>query len=336
MPIDFFNSPLLIPNRMRRLRKSPSIRKLVQETTLTKNDFVQPLFLKEGAKIQEPIPSMEDVFRFSMDEAAKKMEYLLKKGIHTFALFPAVPAGKKTYDAAEALNELALIPQALRFLKKTFPEACLIADIALDPFTSHGHDGVLGENGTILNDETVEILGKMSLIYAEAGADILAPSDMMDGRIGYIREKLDQAQFQETALLAYSAKFASNFYSPFREAVGSKAALKGDKSSYQLNPANRKEALLEVELDEKEHADILMVKPASLYLDILREVKNRSKKPIAAYHVSGEYAMILAAEKAGVLSAKEAFFETILGIKRAGADLIFTYAIEKIFPFLDQ
>ena len=336
LPLSLTQKPSFsIPTRLRRLRSSSAIRTLVEETTLQKKDFVQPLFLQEGKCSIEEITSMPHVFRYSIDEAKKKIAFCLEKGIFSFALFPVISHEKKSFHAREALSEEGVIPQALIELKKSFPEAYFIVDIALDPYTSHGHDGLLDERGEVANDPTIDVLQKMSILYASCGADMLAPSDMMDGRIGCIRKALDDAGWQAAALLSYSAKYASTFYGPFRNAVKA-GSLQGTKASYQLNPANKREALLEAELDAKEHADILMITPAGHYVDIISSIKSQTKRPIAAYHVSGEYAMILAAEEKGIFSAEKAFFEVFLSIKRAGADLIFTYAIDYILPYLEK
>ncbi|MEM8629108.1 MAG: porphobilinogen synthase [Chlamydiota bacterium] len=323
---------LQIPTRMRRLRASPSLRRLFGETHLTENDFALPLFLTGGLNRREPISSLPQIYRYSVDEALLCIRSYLDRGVHAFALFPKVPQEKKSWDAKEALSQDSLIARALRLFSQEFPEATFIADVALDPFTIHGHDGLFLE-GKIVNDATVEVLGKMACLYAEAGAHLVAPSDMMDGRVAHIRKALDQAGFSSVGILAYSAKYASSLYHPFREAVGSCLSF-GDKRSYQLNPANRREAILEALLDEEEHADILLVKPASLYLDVICEIKKRTLRPVAAYHVSGEYTMVMAADAQGLLDAREVFFETLMSVKRAGADLIFSYAIDQILEDL--
>lgn len=271
---------------------------------------------------------MPGIFRYSIDQALEQIQAYFDQGIGTFALFPCLPHEKKSWTGKEAFTKHALIPKALTFFRRFVPEACLIADVALDPFTSHGHDGILGENHEVLNDVTVHYLAKMALLYANSGADMVAPSDMMDGRVLRIRQMLDEGKSHNTAILAYSAKYASCFYKPFREALDSAPA--GDKKSYQLDPANQREALLEAHLDEEEHADILMVKPAGMYLDVIQSIRKQTKRPLAAYHVSGEYAMVMAAHQQGILVAKEAFLEILTSIKRAGADLIFSYALDHV------
>lgn len=316
---------LHLPIRLRRNRKSEAIRKMVQETHLTAHDLVVPLFVIDGEKNKAPIESMPGVERFTIDLAVKEAKELYERGIQSIVLFPVVDQTLKSEDAKEAWNPSGLLAKAIREIKFALPSLCIMADVALDPFTSHGHDGLADEKGEILNDETIDCLIKMALMQAEAGADFVAPSDMMDGRVGAIREALDDEGYENVGILAYSAKYASALYGPFREALKVKLGF-GDKKSYQLNPANSREAVLEAILDEEEGADILMVKPATLYLDVIAKLREQTKRPIAAYHVSGEYAMVMAAHKAGYLDAEKVFYETLLSIKRAGADLIFTYA----------
>lgn len=323
---------LNLPIRLRRNRQSEAIRKMVQETHLSPHDLIAPLFVIEGEKKRVPIASMPGVERLSIDLALKEAKILHEKGVQAIALFPVVDPSLKSADGKEAANPDGLLSRAIREIKFALPTLCIMADVALDPFTSHGHDGLVNEKGEILNDETVECLIQMALMQARAGVDFVAPSDMMDGRIGAIREALDDEGFHKVGILAYSAKYASALYGPFRDALKVKLSF-GDKKTYQMNPANWREALLEAALDEGEGADILMVKPATLYLDVIARLKEQTKRPIAAYHVSGEYAMVMAAHQAGWLDASKVFYESLLSIKRAGADLIFTYAIHHV---LDQ
>lgn len=320
---------LNLPRRPRRLRRSPGIRKLVEEIHVSAQDLVAPLFVKEGSGDPEAVGSMPGVYRLNLEDLVKECEELLQLGIQAVALFPQVDPASKDDKATEATNEENLILRSVRCLKEALPELVLITDVALDPYTSHGHDGLLNESGSvILNDPTVEILCRMALQQGEAGVDFVAPSDMMDGRVGAIREVLDEKGLIETGILAYSAKFASAFYGPFREAVGSAQAAgtrQLDKKTYQLNPANRNEASMEAQLDSIEGADILMVKPAGPYLDIIRDLRNNTEQPIAAYQVSGEYAQLHAAAQLGWLDLEKTRDESLLGIKRAGADMILTY-----------
>ena len=318
-----------IPIRLRRNRKSESIRQMIQETRLAPADFVVPLFLIEGENKKEPIPSMPGIYRFSIDLMLKEASRLHNKGIQSVLLFPAISSELRTPQAEESWNEQGLLFRAIFALKKEIPELCVMADVALDPFTSHGHDGLCSSSGEILNDETVEALVKMALMQAHAGIDFIAPSDMMDGRVGVLRKALDEHGFHNVGILSYSIKYASALYGPFRVALQTKLAF-GDKRTYQMDPANVREALLEARLDEEEGADILMVKPALFYLDVIAKLKMATNRPIAAYHVSGEYAMVMAAHERGWLDAGKVFFEALLSIKRAGADLIFTYAIDHV------
>jgi len=322
-------SKLELVHRPRRLRRQPSRRALVAETVLRVEDLIAPLFVVEGKSRPDPIASMPGVFRLNIDDLVKECRELHKLGVPAVALFPKLDPKLKTEDGIEALNPETLVLRAVRAVKKAVPELSVITDVALDPYTTHGHDGVLNEaKDDVDNDRTVAILGKMAVLQAEAGVDFVAPSDMMDGRIGAIRQALDAAGNTETAIMAYSAKFASAYYGPFRDAVGSAAAAGTrslDKRTYQLNPANRREALIEVALDEAEGADILMVKPAGAYLDIIRDVREATKKPVAAYQVSGEYAQIQAAAQLGWLDLARTRHESLLAIKRAGADMILTY-----------
>ncbi len=305
---------------------------MVRETQLSSHDLVAPIFIVEGEKKRVAIESMPGIERLSIDLAVKEAKELHERGIQSVALFPVIDPSLKTIDASEAWNPDGLLARAIRELKFALPTLCLMADVALDPFTSHGHDGLTSENGEILNDPTIECLIQMSLMQARAGIDFVAPSDMMDGRVGAIREALDEEGFDGVGILAYSAKYASALYGPFRDALKVKLGF-GDKKTYQMDPANSREALFEAALDEEEGADILMVKPATLYLDIIAKLREQTKRPIAAYHVSGEYSMVMAAHQAGWLDARKVFYETLLSIKRAGADLIFTYAIKQV---LDQ
>ncbi len=324
---------LNLPIRLRRNRKSESLRKMLQETQLNPQDLVAPLFIIEGEKKRVGIESMPGVERLTIDFAVKEAKELHEKGIQSIALFPVIDAKLKSQDAKEAWNPDGLLARAIREIKFSLPGLCVMADVALDPFTSHGHDGLVNEKGEILNDPTIECLIEMSLMQARAGVDFIAPSDMMDGRVGAIREALDEEGFEGVGILAYSAKYASALYGPFRDALKVKLGF-GDKKTYQMDPANSREALFEAALDEEEGADILMVKPATLYLDIIAKLREQTKRPIAAYHVSGEYAMVMAAHQAGWLNAEKVFYETLLSIKRAGADLIFTYAIKHVIDLL--
>lgn len=319
---------LNLSHRPRRLRQNPWIRNLVAEHQLSVNDLIWPLFLIEGQNQTQNVGSMPDVLRYTIDQALKAVENAAKLGIPAIALFPNTPNEKRSNDAREAFNENNLICKACRAIKKEFPHIGIITDIALDPYTSHGHDGLL-KGETILNDETVAVLVKQALVQAQAGADVIAPSDMMDGRIGAIREGLDGAKFTDKLILSYAAKYASSFYGPFRDAVGTSGTLVGDKRTYQMDYANTNEALREVALDLEEGADMVMVKPGMPYLDIIYRVKQEFAVPTMAYQVSGEYAMIKAAGNAGMIDAQKAMLESLTCFKRAGADAILTYfAIE--------
>jgi porphobilinogen synthase len=312
--------------RLRRNRAHAWTRRLVAEHKVSVDDLIWPVFIVEGANTRQPIASMPGVERYSIDVLLKEAEAAAKLGIPALALFPAVGAEKKTADGREAVNPDNLVNRAVRTLKKEIPEIGVICDVALDPYTTHGHDGLMGDNGTILNDETIEVLVKQALAQAAAGVDIVAPSDMMDHRVGAIRDALDGAGFINTSILAYAAKYASGFYGPFRDAVGSGGLLKGDKKTYQMNPANSDEALREVALDIEEGADMVMVKPGLPYLDIVSRVKREFNMPTFAYHVSGEYAMLKAASANGWLDYDRVLMETLLSFKRAGCDGILTYA----------
>lgn len=298
---------------------------MVQETTLSPADLVAPLFVVPGHKRKEELEKLPHVFRYSIDQLLIEAEALHKKGLPAIALFPVISSEEKDLLGSEALREEGIIPQAIKAIKKEIPSLCVITDIALDPFTSHGHDGIVGENREVDNDRTVEILAQMALLHGSCGADFVAPSDMMDGRVRAIRQRLDAHAKHEVGILAYTAKFASSLYGPFRDTLGSKLSF-GDKRGYQMNPANVREALLEATLDAEEGADILMVKPGLFYLDIIAKIRETLHLPICAYHVSGEYAMVIAAHEKGYLDAKATFLEGLLCMKRAGADFILSYA----------
>lgn len=312
--------------RMRRMRRDDFSRRLMRESVLTPDDFIYPVFVLEGERQTEKVGSMPGVERQSLDVLLKTAERALKLGIPALALFPVIDTSLKSLGAEEAYNASGLVPRVVRTLKKEFPELGVITDVALDPYTSHGQDGLIDETGYVLNDETLEVLAKQALCHAEAGADVVAPSDMMDGRIGRIRAELNQGGQIYTRILAYSAKYASSFYGPFRDAVGSAGNLgKGNKYTYQMDPANTNEALREVAMDLQEGADMVMVKPGMPYLDIVRRVKDEFKVPTYAYQVSGEYAMLKAAAQNGWLDEKACVLESLLAFKRAGADGILTY-----------
>ncbi|MDJ0538776.1 MAG: porphobilinogen synthase [Microcystis sp. M53603_WE2] len=309
--------------RPRRLRYTPAIRRLVRETELTVNDLIYPLFIMEGENQRVAIPSMPDCYRYSLDLLLKEVVNAYNLGINAIALFPLIAEDKKDNFGRESYNPDGLVPRAVKAIKKEVPEIIIITDVALDPFSIYGHDGIV-EDGKILNDETLEVLVKMSLSQAAAGANFVAPSDMMDGRIGAIRRALDAAGYLDVGILAYTAKYASAYYGPFRDALES-APKFGDKKTYQMDGANSREALREASLDITEGADIIMVKPALAYLDIIRRLRDSSHLPVAAYNVSGEYAMIKAAAKQGWIDEKSLILETLISMKRAGADLILTY-----------
>ncbi len=313
----------MLIQRPRRNRKSAAVRALVQETRLHPSDFVLPLFIKEGKK--EPIGSMPGIYRHSLDSALHEIEKAIQAGILSIALFPVVDPNLKNETGSESANPNSMLHQAVRRIKGAFPDLCVISDVALDPYTTHGHDGLVNESGEIVNDETVRELVKMALTQAEAGVDMVAPSDMMDGRVGAIRKALDANGYTHVSIHAYTAKYASSLYAPYRDALSS-APKFGNKLTYQMNPANVKEALLEAMLDEKEGADILMVKPAGFYLDIIAKLKEKTLLPISAFQVSGEYALIKAASERGWIDEERVILESLLAIKRAGADMIFTYA----------
>lgn len=315
-------------NRPRRNRKSQAIREMVQQNHLHASDFIFPLFIIDGKNRQTEVSSMPGIFRYSIDNLLKEVEICLKLGIKSFDLFPNLEESLKDKTASESLNEKGLYLTAIKEVKAHFPEACVVTDVAMDPYSSDGHDGFV-ENGEILNDITLDILAKMAVAQAKAGADIIAPSDMMDGRVQYIREALDAEGFSNVSIMSYTAKYASAFYGPFRDALNS-APKFGDKKTYQMNPANQREALIEGALDMQEGADFLMVKPALAYLDVIKLMKDNFDLPIAAYNVSGEYAMIKAASQRGWLNEERAIVETLMGIKRAGADVILTYHAKEV------
>ena len=317
-----------IIKRPRRNRSSVVIRDLVQETRLTVHDFILPLFVMEGQKLRTEVTSMPGVYRFSPDLLMDEIAECVDLGIRAFDVFPNLPETKKDRYATESTNPDGLYLSTIRAIKDRFPEVCVMTDVAMDPYSSDGHDGLVENGGSspgqILNDPTLEILGRMAVAQAQAGADILGPSDMMDGRVGYIRNALDAAGYTNVAIMSYAAKYASAFYGPFRDALNS-APKFGDKKTYQMNPANSREALIEAELDIAEGADMLMVKPALAYLDIIKLLRDNVNLPITAYNVSGEYAMIKAAARNGWLDGDRAMMESLLSIKRAGADVILTY-----------
>ena len=326
-------SRLMLPQRPRRNRKADWTRRLVRENILTVNDLIWPIFLIDGENRRDPISSMPGVDRVSVDLAVGEAQKAAKLGIPVLALFPYTDPAKRDPEGREALNGNNLVCQACRAIKASVPNLGLLTDVALDPYTSHGHDGLLSGE-TILNDETVYQLVQQSLIQARAGADIIAPSDMMDGRIGAIRAALDDEGFIDVQIMAYAAKYASAFYGPFRDAIGTKSALIGDKRTYQMDPANGEEALREVALDIDEGADMVMIKPGMPYLDIVRRVRDTFGVPTFAYQVSGEYAMIMAAAQNGWLDGDKAMMESLLAFKRAGADGILTYFAPKVAAML--
>jgi porphobilinogen synthase len=312
--------------RMRRMRRDPFSRALMRENTVTVDDLIYPVFVVEGANRREPVTTMPGVDRISIDNLLKVAEECVKLGIPVLSLFPNIDPSLKTNDGVEATNPEGLIPRAVRELKKNFPELGIMTDVALDPYTSHGQDGTVDEKGSILNDETTEMLVRQALCQAEAGVDVVGPSDMMDGRIGVMRTAFEDKGLIHTRIMAYSAKYASAFYGPFRDAVGSAAALgKADKFTYQMDPANTNEALREVALDLAEGDDMVMVKPGMPYLDIVRRVKDEFKVPTYAYQVSGEYAMLKAAALNGWLDHDKVMMESMMAFKRAGADGVLTY-----------
>lgn len=319
-------------SRPRRLRVNASIRALVQETHLSVNDLIAPVFVIEGENKTEEISSMPGYFRYSLDQLELEIKDLWQHGIKSILVFAKALDETKDNAGTEALNPNGLMQRAIKRIKSVCPEMIVMTDVALDPYSSYGHDGIV-ENGEIVNEKTVAVLAKMAVSHAQAGADMVAPSDMMDGRILRIRQALDEAGFINTGIMAYSAKYASCFYGPFRDALDSAPGF-GDKKTYQMNPANRIEAVKEALMDEQEGADIVMVKPGMPYLDIVREVKNAVKIPVSVYHVSGEYAMIKAAAAKGWLNEEQAIMEVMYGFKRAGADLIATYFAKRVAQWL--
>jgi len=314
--------------RLRRNRKTEWSRRLVSENNLSTNDLIWPIFIREGKNIIEPIKSMPGVFRYSLDKIEKLVERAINKRIPMIALFPNTPISKKNSKGTEALNKNNLVCRALRIIKKKYNQIGIMCDVALDPYTSHGHDGIL-KNNYVDNDETVKILIRQSLLQAKMGCDVIAPSDMMDGRVGQIRKALDKNGFQSVQILSYAVKYASNFYGPFRDAVGSKKSLKSDKKNYQMDFANSKEALREVAMDINEGADFVMVKPGMPYLDIIKLIKEKFRIPVFAYQVSGEYSMIKNGIKNKTLN-NDAIYESLISIKRAGANAIVTYFADEI------
>ncbi|PCI75327.1 porphobilinogen synthase [Candidatus Aerophobetes bacterium] len=327
-------SPLDLLQRPRRNRKSPAIRYLTQETDLSAHNLVAPFFVIEGTGRCEPIDHLPLINRLSIDHLVREAEVLHASGIQAIALFPCINPSLKTKHGEHSYNPDNLVCRCIRKLKQELPSMAIIADVALDPYTNHGHDGILDADGFVDNDQTVAILQKQALALASSGCDIVAPSDMMDGRIKAIRKTLDKYNLQNTSILAYSVKYASHFYAPFRNALQS-SLTEGDKKTYQMNPANKREALREALLDIEEGADMLLVKPALPYLDIVDLLKRNTVLPIGAYHVSGEYAMVMAADQKGYLKASDIFFESLLSIRRAGASFIFTYAYKHILNVLN-
>ncbi len=323
--------------RMRRMRYNDFSRRLMRENRLSVDDLIYPMFVTEGSNQRQTISSMPGVERLSLDLLLEEAHQLYKLGIPAIALFPVTSADKKSEHAAEAYNPDGLTQRSVRALKKAVPELGIITDVALDPFTTHGQDGLVNSDGYVINDETIDVLVRQALSHAEAGADIVAPSDMMDGRIGAIRQALEAGNHVNTLILAYSAKYASSFYGPFRDAVGSAGMLgKGNKYSYQMDPANSDEALREIQLDLQEGADMVMVKPGMPYLDIIRRVKDQYGVPTFAYQVSGEYAMLKAASMNGWLEEKQVVLESLLAFKRAGSDAILTYYAKSVAQWLQE
>jgi porphobilinogen synthase len=331
-------SQRVFPNtRMRRMRRDEFSRRIMREHAVTASDLIQPVFVLEGEGAREPVPSMPGIERLSVDLLVEKARRLQAFGVPAIALFPVVPAEKKSLDAREAYAADGLAQRAVRALKEAVPELGVITDVALDPYTSHGQDGLLDDRGYVVNDETIEVLVRQALSHADAGAEVVAPSDMMDGRIGAIRGALEHEGHTNTRILSYAAKYASSFYGPFRDAVGSAGALGGgNKYSYQMDPANSDEALHEVSLDLAEGADLVMVKPGMPYLDIVSRIKQRFGVPTLVYQVSGEYAMLCAAAQNGWLDRWAVVMESLLGCKRAGADGILTYFAEEVAEWLQQ
>ncbi|MEL7035147.1 MAG: porphobilinogen synthase [Cyanobacteria bacterium J06592_8] len=323
------SSRLNLIQRPRRIRRTEALRRMTCETQLTVNDLIYPLFVMEGENQKVEVSSMPGSYRYTLDMLLKEVTEAHALGIPAIALFPLVAEEKKDNAGTESYNPDGLVQRTVRAIKQELPDIMIVTDVALDPFSSKGHDGIVSDEGEILNDETVEVLVKQAVSQAEAGADIVAPSDMMDGRIGAIRQGLDEAGYTNVSILAYSAKYASAYYGPFRDALDS-APKFGDKKTYQMNPANAREAITEVELDEAEGADMVMVKPALAYLDIIHLVRSATNLPVAAYNVSGEYAMIKAAGEKGWIDEKKVMLETLTSMKRAGADVILTYFAKEV------
>ncbi len=334
MTYNNINFPL---TRMRRMRYNDFSRRLMRENTLSVNDLIYPMFVTEGTQNKEEISSMPGVYRFSLDLLLEQAAEIYQLGIPAIALFPVIAADKKSLDAAEAYNPAGLVQRSVLALKQAIPDLGIITDVALDPFTTHGQDGLINHDGYVLNDETIAVLVKQAVSHAEAGADVVAPSDMMDGRIGAIRSALETANYTNTLILAYSAKYASSFYGPFRDAVGSAGNLgKSNKYSYQMDPANSDEALREIQLDLQEGADMIMVKPGMPYLDIIRRVKDEFGVPTFAYQVSGEYAMLKAAALNGWLDERQVVLESLMAFKRAGSNGILTYYAKSVAQWLQE
>ncbi len=325
----------ILTHRPRRMRKHAYTRELMRENTLTTDDLIFPIFVLEGKNKRESVDSMPDIERLSIDQLLIEAKELIELGIRAVALFPVVPEEKKSLEAEEAFNKDGLAQRAVRALKENYPDIAVITDVALDPFTTHGQDGLIDDKGYVLNDETVEVLVKQALSHAEAGADIVAPSDMMDGRIGAIRSALEENGFIYTNILAYAAKYASSYYGPFRDAVGSAANLgESSKETYQMDPANSDEAIREVGMDIDEGADMVMIKPGLPYLDIVYRIKQTFGMPTFAYHVSGEYAMLKAASQNNWIDEKKVVLETLLSFKRAGSDAVLTYYAKQAAKWL--
>jgi porphobilinogen synthase len=324
--------PQHLTKRPRRLRRTETLRRMVRETMLTVDDLIYPLFIMDGEQQRVAVPSMPGCDRYTVDLLLEEIQSAVQLGIGAIALFPKIPESLKDNAGTESYNAAGLVPRAVKAVKAQFPELVVITDVALDPYSSEGHDGIV-ENSQILNDETVAILVQQAVMQAAAGADIVAPSDMMDGRVGAIRRGLDAAGFWQVGIMAYSAKYASAYYGPFRDALDS-APKFGDKKTYQMDAANAREAIVEVDLDIAEGADIVMVKPALAYLDIIRQIRQHCQTPIAAYNVSGEYAMIRAAAQQGWIDEQKVILETLTSMKRAGADLILTYFAKQVAEWL--
>lgn len=327
----------ILTHRNRRMRKQKATRALMRESYFSVDDLIYPIFVIEGKNIKKKTPTMPKIETLSLDNLLIEVNEIINLGISTIILFPVIAEQKKSLNAEESYNDNGLIQKVVRKLKKTFPKICIITDVALDPFTSHGEDGLIDKTGYVVNDKTVEILTKQALSHAKAGADIIAPSDMMDGRIKVIREALEINYFVNTKILSYSAKYASAFYNPFRDAIGSNTTLgKKDKKSYQMDPANINEAMREVKMDIDEGADIIMIKPGLHYLDVIANVKKKFAMPTFAYHVSGEYAMLKLASKNNIIDEKQAVMETMICFKRSGADAIITYYAKELAQWLKK